>query len=198
MYYNKLNTLAFFVHPPTSINFKSIVDLLWLVLRRWKQIMWNCWDIVKFFIAFAKFQIAPFITTPHQIPVSLLNQSAVKSYAASSIFFHCFIQSTFLEVTGPVIPELVIQTNSNYEKVLQSIGMRGSGHVVGGILGKRCFKHNWIASTLSIIAISTILAQKARNSRIQLWNVFSVIWDKINICYKIEQDYTMWPYSKLE
>ena len=72
---------------------------------------------------------------PHQIPVSLLNQSAVKSYAASSIFFDCFIQSTFLEVTGPVIPELVIQTNANYEKVLQSIGMRGSGHVIGGILG---------------------------------------------------------------
>ena len=39
-------------------------------------------------------------------------------------------------MTGPVIPELIIQIDSNYEQMLQAISMRGAGHVIGGIIGK--------------------------------------------------------------
>lgn len=164
--------------------------------------MWNCWDIVKFFIALANFQIAPIITTPHQIPVSLLNKSAVKSYTTSSIFFQHFIQSTFLEVTGPVIPELIIQTNSNYERVLQSIGMRGSGHVVGGILGRWRFNHMVAWSELhqhhQSLPFPQFLLKKHETPELNYECVFGHLGQNKYNCYKIEQDYTMWSYSKLE
>ena len=31
-----------------------------------------------------------------------------------------------------------MQTDSNYEKILQAISMRGAGHVIGGIVGMCC------------------------------------------------------------
>lgn len=54
------------------------------------------------------------------------------------IYVYLFLklfQGALTEVTGPVIPELVAQTNSDYEDMLQAISMRGAGHIIGGILG---------------------------------------------------------------
>lgn len=41
-----------------------------------------------------------------------------------------------------MLPELVVQTKSDYETVLRAVSMRGAGHIIGGILGKACQNTN--------------------------------------------------------
>jgi len=45
------------------------------------------------------------------------------------------IQGCFNEIIGPVLPELVIQTNSTYHMVAKAVSMRGVGHAFGAVLG---------------------------------------------------------------
>lgn len=46
-----------------------------------------------------------------------------------------YLKGCFSEVTGPVLPELIAQTNSDYQLIAQSVSMRGVGHAVGGVIG---------------------------------------------------------------
>ena len=50
-------------------------------------------------------------------------------------------QGAFSEITGPVIPELIAQTQSSYETIAQSVSMRGAGHALGGIIGQLGQQH---------------------------------------------------------
>jgi len=45
----------------------------------------------------------------------------------------CF--SSFSEIVGTVMPELIYQTNTDYEIISQAVSMRGAGHAIGGVLG---------------------------------------------------------------
>lgn len=45
-------------------------------------------------------------------------------------------QGLFGEVCAPLIPELIVQTKSDYSHMLSAISMRGGGHIVGGVIGK--------------------------------------------------------------
>ena len=53
---------------------------------------------------------------------------------ASWLFF--VTQGAFSEITGPVLPELIVQTHSGYQTIAQSLSMRGAGHALGGIIGE--------------------------------------------------------------
>ena len=46
------------------------------------------------------------------------------------------MQGAFSEIMGPVVPELIAQTNANYEMIGLAISMRGGGHALGAIIGK--------------------------------------------------------------
>lgn len=50
------------------------------------------------------------------------------------------LQGASVEVVGPILPELVVQTNSSYESVMRSISMRGVGFIVGAVLGKTMYR----------------------------------------------------------
>lgn len=49
------------------------------------------------------------------------------------------LQGAFSEVTGPVVPELVAQTHTNYEIIAQAVSMRGAGHALGAIAGENIY-----------------------------------------------------------
>ena len=54
---------------------------------------------------------------------------------------YCYIydQGANFEIFGPVVPELIMQTHTDYESMLKAVSMRGAGHFFGGILGKRLY-----------------------------------------------------------
>ena len=52
-----------------------------------------------------------------------------------NIYFH--MQGTFAEVTGPTLPELLVQTQAGYPAFSTSISLRAVGQAVGGIFGNQ-------------------------------------------------------------
>ena len=54
------------------------------------------------------------------------------------MYVFCILQGAVFEIFGPVLPELIIQTATNYDGMLRAVAMRGAGHLVGGIVGVYC------------------------------------------------------------